>query len=78
MAGITLQQAEEHLQVWLQAEIEISTSQSYKIGTRSLTRADLKEVREQIKFWQNKVSEIENTKKHRGRNRVMRAIPRDL
>lgn len=77
MAGITLKQAQCHLDAWLKAELEISTSQSYKIGTRSLTRADLKEVREQIKFWQNKVTALENASKHRGRNRIYRAVPFD-
>lgn len=78
MAGITLEQANKHLQAWLRAELEITTSQSYKIGARSLTRADLKEVRAQIQFWQKKVNELENADGRRGRNRVYRAVPRDL
>jgi outer membrane PBP1 activator LpoA protein len=78
MPGITLKQAQEHLQAWLKAELEISTSQSYKIGTRSLTRADLSQVREQIKYWQGKVAELENAAKGRGRNRVFRAVPFDF
>jgi U3 small nucleolar ribonucleoprotein component len=77
MAGITLKQADAHLQAWLKAELEITTSQSYKIGTRSLTRADLAQVREQVKFWQNKVNELQNAEKRGGRNRVYRAVPRD-
>ena len=78
MAGITLEEARKHLEVWLSAEAEIATSQSYTIGTRSLTRANLKEVREQIKFWQNKVAELENCAARKGRNRIYRAVPRDL
>ncbi len=46
-----LQTAKTHLNSWLEAEIAISTGQSYKIGSRELRRADLKEVREQVKFW---------------------------
>lgn len=76
--GITLKTAKEHLNLWLEAEAEISTSQSYTIGTRSLTRANLKEVREQIVFWQNKVAELEKLEARKGRNRVFRAIPRDF
>ena len=76
MTAITLIQAKEHLNIWLEAEREIAISQSYKIGTRSLTRADLKEVRNQIKFWLDKVAELEN--KRKGRNRMIRAVPRDL
>ena len=76
MAAITLEQAKRHLETWLEAEREIAASQSYKIGTRSLTRADLKEVRNQIKFWLDKVDELDGGRK--GRNRVLRAVPRDL
>ncbi len=78
MAGITLEEARKHLDLWLDAEVAIATSQSYTIGTRSLTRANLKEVRDQIKFWQNKVAELENVAARKGRNRVYRAVPRDL
>ena len=40
--------------MWLDAEAALATSQSYKVGTRELRRADLPEVREQIEFWENK------------------------
>lgn len=76
--GITLKQAQQHLEMWLNAEEEIATSQSYTIGTRTLTRANLKEVRDQIKFWQSKVDDLEKLAAGKGRNRVYRAIPRDL
>lgn len=74
MAGITLQEAQNHLKLWLAAELEIATSQSYKIGTRMLTRANLNEVREQVKYWEQKVQQLER----KGRNRVYRCVPRDL
>lgn len=76
--GITLKQAQQHLEMWLNAEEEIATSQSYTIGTRTLTRANLKEVRDQIKFWQSKVDNLGKAAAGKGRNRVYRAIPRDL
>ncbi len=78
MAGITLTQARQHLLAWLEAELAITTSQSYTIGSRSLTRANLDEVRKQVAFWENKVAELENIAKRKGRNRVMRVVPRDL
>ncbi len=71
-----LQTAKKHLNSWLEAEITISTGQSYKIGSRELRRADLKEVREQIKFWKNEVEKLEAGRK--GPRRVMRVVPRDL
>lgn len=75
MAGITLQEAKTHLATWLAAELELATSQSYTIGTRSLTRANLAEVREQVKYWEKKVRQLESGK---GRNRVYRCVPRDF
>lgn len=76
--GITLKEAQQHLKMWLKTEKEIATSQSYTIGTRSLTRANLKEVRDQIKFWQSKVTELEKAESRKGRNRAYRCIPRDI
>lgn len=78
MAGITLETAKKHLEMWLEAEEALSTSQSYTIGTRTLTRASLAEVRKSIEYWQNKVAAIEATQARRGRSRVYRAVPRDL
>jgi len=73
-----LEIAREHLDAWLNAELEVTTHQSYTIGTRSLTKANLAEIRKQIEFWQNRVAQLENMEKRSGRNRVFRAVPRDL
>lgn len=78
MAGISLEIAKKHLSAWLDAELEVTTHQSYTIGSRSLTKADLGEIREQIKFWNDEVARLENIEKRGGRNRVFRAVPRDL
>ena len=66
--------AKKHLQAWLDAELAISTGQSYKIGSRELKRANLSEVRKQITYWQREVSRLEG----KGSRRVFRAVPRDL
>lgn len=73
-----LEIARYHLDAWLEAELELTTHQSYKIGSRSLTRADLAQVRKEIEFWQNRVAQLENLEKRSGRNRAVRAVPRDL
>ncbi len=78
MSGITLKDAQKHLDAWLKAELELTSHQSYTIGSRSLTKANLKEVREQIKFWQNQVARLENIAKCKGRNKVYRVVPRDV
>lgn len=76
--GISLEIAKKHLEAWLGAEIAVTTGQSYTIGSRTLTRASLAEIRNQIEYWNNKVTKEENTAKRNGRNRVIRVVPRDL
>jgi Family of unknown function (DUF6148) len=51
MAGITLAQAEAQLTTWLAASTAVSQGQAYTIGSRSLSRANAREIREQIEFW---------------------------
>lgn len=75
---ITLERAKTHLNAWLDAELAVSAAQSYTIGSRTLTRANISEIRKQIEFWQNKYDELtikENSGKIR---RAKRFIPRDL
>jgi hypothetical protein len=78
MAGITLEVAKKHLDAWLEAEMTVTTGQSYTIGSRSLTRANLTEIRNSIDYWNGKVAELENVKKTGARNRTYRVVPRDL
>lgn len=78
MAAITLEVAKKHLEMWLEAESEVAINQSYTIGGKSFTRANLAEIRKQIEYWSNKVAELENLAKKKGRNRVYRIVPRDL
>lgn len=78
MAGITLETAQKHLDAWLEAEMQVTNAQSYTIGSRTLTKANLTEVRNAIEYWQQKVTILENLKKNNGRSRVKRFVPRDL
>lgn len=47
--------AQTRLQLWLDAEEAVSKGQSYAIGDRSLTRANLSEIVERIGYWQRQV-----------------------
>ena len=76
--GISLEIAKKHLDAWLTAELEVTTHQSYTIGSRSLTKANLSEIRKQIEYWSDQVARLENIEKRGGRNRVYRVVPRDL
>lgn len=75
---ITKEIAQKHLDEWLEAELVATTGQSYTIGSRALTRANLAEIRNSIDYWDRKLKELENTEKHGGKNRMRRAVPRDL
>ena len=58
MAGMTLAQAEEKLSSYLSALDAILSGQEYKIGSRSLRRADLAAVQQGIDFWDAKVKKM--------------------
>lgn len=74
MAIWTLEEAKTHLKAWLDAEIAVTTGQSYEIGSRKLERANLYQIREQIKFWKAEVQKAESG----DRRRAYRITPRDL
>ena len=75
---ITVERAKTHLNAWLDAELAISTGQSYTIGSRSLTRANLTEVRKQIEYWKNELTKAEINESGRKVRRSQRFMPRDL
>lgn len=74
--GITLEVAKKNLNMWLEAERAVSTGQSYRAGSRELTRVSAKEIRKNIRYWTGYVSRLE-----RGRKKgaiAKRIIPRDI
>lgn len=71
MAGITLVQAQSQLDTWLAASTAVSSAQSYEIGDRKLTRADAREIRASIDYWQAKVSQLTTSTAGRGRTRTV-------
>ena len=76
MTAITLTVATEMFDKYLDAEKCILTgAQSYSIGDRSLTRADLKFITSERRKWQLVCERLE--KGSRGIP-VMRGLPRDL
>ena len=65
MAGITKKEAQKHLDIWLEAEAQIDTGQSYQISSRMLPR-------------NNKVEQAEAVEQNHGRNRTYHFVYRDL
>lgn len=76
--AFTVAQCNERLQIWLAAEEKIASGQSYTIDNRRLDRANLAQVREQIKFWQSELAKAQAAATGRGRRRTIRIVPRDL
>lgn len=58
MTGITLAQAQAQLDAFLAANLAVSRGQAYQIGQRSFRRADLKEIRESITYWNSMVVQL--------------------
>jgi hypothetical protein len=67
------------LQQYLDCESAIlSGAQEYSIGSRRLTRADLSEIAEMIRYLEREIANEEAKANGRGRNRVIGIIPRAL
>lgn len=75
--GITLKEAQRHLDEWMEAELEVTTHQSYHLGNQTLTMADLDKIGDRIDYWRGAVAELEAAQAAGGRNRAYRAVPRD-
>lgn len=69
----TLDFAKDRLALYYEAEAKVLSGQSYTIGGRSLTRAQLSEIRDGITFWQGRVDRLETTG-HSGPT-IRRAVP---
>jgi ABC-type transport system involved in cytochrome bd biosynthesis fused ATPase/permease subunit len=58
---MTLTQAQTALDAWIAADLAVAKGQSYTMNGRSLTLANSKEIREQIQYWERRVSAFEQT-----------------
>lgn len=73
-----IDRVKKSLDMYYEAEIAIiSGAQSYSVGSRSLTRANLSEIRAAIQEYENLLTNLENQLNGRGRNLMLRAVPRD-
>lgn len=75
MAGISLETAQTMLNAWIAAETALASAQSYEItvegNTRKLTRADLAQVGERIKYWQSVVAQLSGNARRQSRSRYI-------
>ena len=73
-----IERIKKSLDMYYEAEIAIiGGAQSYSVGSRSLTRANLSEIRAAIKENENLLENLENQLNGRGRNLIIRAVPQD-
>ena len=71
MAGITLDQAEARLNLYLDAEAKILAGQRVEMDGKLLQRADLGMVQKGIEIWQGRVNTLTNS----GRIQMRRVVP---
>ncbi len=70
-----LERYKKRLEMYYEAEEAVLLNQEYKIGTRSLRRADLSTIRAAIKDLEG---QIETLEAGGGKNKAFRCIPRDI
>ncbi len=58
---VTLEFAKDRVALYYEAEAKVLGGQAYTIGGRSLTRANLKEIRDGISYWQGVADRITAT-----------------
>lgn len=73
--GIPYEVARKKLDALLEALDMVLTGQSYTIGSRSLTRANLSDIEEAIAYWSDIVTKCESGV---AGIRIQRAIPQDF
>ena len=78
MALTMLERTQQRLELYYKAEEAILAGQSYSIGSRSLTRANLAWVKGQIDMLETKLASLKSSDAGRGRRRAFRVTPRDL
>ncbi len=71
-SGLTVAHCRAHLKTWLACLASLAENQSYRIGDFEYRRADLGQVREMIKFWQNQERELSAAGTRGTRTKVLR------
>jgi hypothetical protein len=67
-----IETARRMVKQWIAAEEAVMTGQEYRIGTRSLKRADLRDIGERIKYWKDELARLECATRMRVRQIVHR------
>ncbi len=73
-----LQKLKERLNAYYEAEIAVLAGQEYRIGSRTLRRADLKEIRVAINELEKLVQQLEAQLSGSTAARARQVVPRDI
>ena len=74
-----LQRKKKRLEMYYQAEEAIlGGAQSYSLGSRSLTRANLAEIRKTIDELEDEIEQLEAVVSRRSPRRAIAVVPRDF
>lgn len=77
--GEKLKRKKERLEMYYQAEEKIlEGAQSYQLGSRNLTRANLQEVRKTIEKLETEVEDLEKIAEGKKPRRAFAVVPRDF
>jgi len=60
--SITLQTAQYALNAWLKADLAVAKGQSYSMNGRSLSLANVREIREQIHYWERRIAALSSSR----------------
>ena len=78
MASERLIKTESRLNAYYDAEVAVLSGQSYTIGSRQLTRANLAEIRQAINELEKQVDELKNKEAGAGNRKAYRITLRDV
>ena len=59
MAAWTLEQAQQHLDAWMQADLALTTNEEYRVGGVLYRRSDATKIAERIRFWSHEVNRLQ-------------------
>ena len=61
---LNLSTARAALTAWIAADLAVAKGQSYSMNGRSLTLANVREIREQIHYWERRVAAFSSSNKN--------------
>lgn len=70
--------ARDRLNAYYEAELAVLTGQEYRVGSRTLRRADLKEIRAAINALEKQVQQLEALQSGTTTSRSRRVVLRDI